>query len=168
MAGIRAVVRLRLPAGTAKPGPSIGQALGPLGLNMMEFCQEFNKKTSHLSPDILTPAILTAYNNRTFDFVTRTPPTTWFLKQCSGVTKGAQVQGLDFVGSISLRQVYEIAKMKQMDEHMARQPLKSVCRSVMGSAKSMGIEIVDDRHLDGDSTDEAGEVVSEKGDAGKN
>lgn len=82
-------VRLLIGASSAKPGPAIGQALGPLGLNMADFCKQFNEKTKLFEKDIPTPVSLSAFSNRTFTFVVKTPPTSWFLKKCAGIEKGA-------------------------------------------------------------------------------
>jgi large subunit ribosomal protein L11 len=82
-------VRLRVGAGQAKPGPAIGQALGPLGLNMAEFCKQFNDATKTYTVGVPTPVLLSAFSNRTFTFVVKTPPTSWFIKNCAGVKKGA-------------------------------------------------------------------------------
>jgi len=82
-------VRLLVGAGSAKPGPAIGQALGPLGINMAEFCKQFNEKTKNYEKDIVLPVVLDAFSNRTFTFNIKTPPTTWFLMKCANVNKGA-------------------------------------------------------------------------------
>ena len=82
-------VRLRVGAGSAKPGPAIGQALGPLGLNMAEFCKQFNEQTKTFEKDVPLPVELSAFSNRSFTFVVKTPPTSWFLKKCAGVEAGS-------------------------------------------------------------------------------
>uniref|UniRef100_A0A7S2STT6 Large ribosomal subunit protein uL11m n=1 Tax=Rhizochromulina marina TaxID=1034831 RepID=A0A7S2STT6_9STRA len=145
MAGVARIVKLRVPAGSAKPGPAIGQALGPLGINMMEFCKAFNQATEQLAPNTPIPVRLTAMTNRTFTFVTKSPPTSWFLKRCAGIDKGAQRPGHSVVGSVSVQQVYEIAKAKQQDDHLQHLHLKSLCQSIIASATSMGIQVTNDR-----------------------
>nr|CCA16557.1 50S ribosomal protein L11 putative [Albugo laibachii Nc14] len=141
MAAIKGVVRLRVAAGKASPSPAIGQALGPLGVNMMEFCKSFNERTSHLIAEVPTPVTLTALADRTFEFQIKTPPTTWFLKKCAGITSASATPGEVFVGNIKLRHIYEIAKIKQTDENLDFMELPSLCKSIIGSAKSMGLKI---------------------------
>mmetsp|Transcript_25754 Transcript_25754/g.57741 ORF Transcript_25754/g.57741 Transcript_25754/m.57741 type:complete len:167 (+) Transcript_25754:104-604(+) len=139
------IVRLRVPAGQAKPGPAIGQALGPLGINMMEFCKAFNAATETLTPSTPIPVRLTAFSNRTFTFETRTPPSSWFLKRCAGVAKGSPRPGHSVAGSVTLKQLYEIAQAKAQDEHVKHLPIEGICRSLAGSCISMGLQVVDDR-----------------------
>mmetsp|Transcript_42318 Transcript_42318/g.54475 ORF Transcript_42318/g.54475 Transcript_42318/m.54475 type:complete len:158 (+) Transcript_42318:13-486(+) len=149
------LVKLRVPAGQAKPGPAIGQALGPLGINMMEFCKGFNAATDSLVPSTPIPVVLTAFSNRTFTFTTKTPPTTWFLKSCAGIDKGAARPGHSTVGSVTLKQIYEIARVKkENDDHLKHLPHESICRSIIGSAWSMGIDVVKDIDNDVDEEDE--------------
>jgi len=136
------VVRLRVGAGSAKPGPAIGQALGPLGLNMAEFCKQFNEATKNYEKDIPVPVILSAFSNRTFTFVIKTPPTTWFLKRCAGVEKCSARPGHVSAGKIHVKQIYEIALMKQQDQHLKDIELSALCRTIAGSALSMGLEVV--------------------------
>ncbi|KAG5188791.1 ribosomal protein L11 [Tribonema minus] len=137
-------VRMRVPAGMAKPGPAIGQALGPLGINMMDFCKSFNAKTQHLLPDTPTPVVLSAFSNRTFEFVIKTPPTSWLLKRCAKIDKGAKMPGLEIVGSVGTKAIYEIAKIKARDQHLDWLPLDGIARSVASTALSMGLKIRDD------------------------
>ncbi|CAM9498646.1 unnamed protein product, partial [Phaeothamnion confervicola] len=138
-------VRLRVPAGAAKPGPAIGQALGPLGINMMEFCKQFNAKSAHIKQEIPVPVLLTAYSNRTFDFILKSPSTTWLLKRAAGIEKGAGKPGTEVSGTIGLKAIYEIAKIKHSDGHMWHLPLDGICRSVVGSARSMGLSVVNEK-----------------------
>mmetsp|Transcript_48519 Transcript_48519/g.35710 ORF Transcript_48519/g.35710 Transcript_48519/m.35710 type:complete len:150 (-) Transcript_48519:23-472(-) len=137
-------VRLLVGAGVAKPGPAIGQALGPLGVNMAEFCKQFNDKTKNLDKETPIPVVLSAYTNRTFTFITKTPPTSWFLKKCAGITKGAGRTRHEVVGKVHVKQIYEIAKVKRRDAHLAAIPLETMCKIISGSAFSMGLEIVQD------------------------
>jgi large subunit ribosomal protein L11 len=136
-------VRLLVPAGNAKPGPAIGQALGPLGINMMDFCKAFNARTQNIQPSTPCPVVLSAFANRTFEFVVKTPPTSWFLRRCASVEKGAKQPGMEFVGAVGTRALYEIAKIKHADieQHDPLVPLEGVYRSVLGTAHSMGIRI---------------------------
>lgn len=142
MSAVKGVVRLRVPAGKAAPSPAIGQALGPLGVNMMEFCRAFNEKTSNTIDNIPIPVVLTAYQDRTFKFTTKTPPASWFLKRAAGITTGAATPGQQVAGTVHLRQIYEIAKVKQQDENVNYIELESICKNLIGSAKSMGITVV--------------------------
>ncbi|KAJ8609696.1 hypothetical protein CTAYLR_009391 [Chrysophaeum taylorii] len=144
MAGVKAVVRLRCPAGAAKPGPSIGQALGPHGLNMMEFVKAFNAATQSLPPETPVPVVLTAYNNRTFTFVTKTPPASYLIRQQLGLQKGSKHPGTISSGTIRWNQIREIATVKQADKHLAHIPFESLCKSIAGTAQSMGIDVAQD------------------------
>ncbi|CEG40260.1 ribosomal protein l11 [Plasmopara halstedii] len=141
-APVKGIVRLRVLAGKASPSPAIGQALGPLGVNMMEFCKAFNDRTSKLTENIPVPVVLTAFTDRTFSFTTKTPPASWFLKKAAGITSGSSTPGQKVVGTVSLRQIYEIAKVKQEDEMVDYIDLQSICKTLIGSAKSMGLEVV--------------------------
>ncbi|CAM9256114.1 unnamed protein product [Heterosigma akashiwo] len=142
---LKRVVNLRVAAGVAKPGPAIGQALGPLGINMMEFCKAFNERTKDLTPEIPTPVKLSAYEDRSFDFTTQSPPTSWFLKRCAGIQKGSGRPGYEAAGTVTLKQVYEIVLAKQKDAHLWHLPPEALARSIIGSAASMGLKVVDDR-----------------------
>jgi len=143
MSAVKGIVRLRVAAGKAAPSPAIGQALGPLGVNMMEFCRAFNDRTAHLTPNIPVPVRLVAYADRTFQFATKTPPTSWFLKKAAQITSGSELAGQKEVGTVTLRHIYEIAKIKQQDELLDYIELKSLCKSIIGSARSMGLSVVD-------------------------
>ena len=122
---------------TAKPGPGIGQALGPLGLNMAEFCKQFNDATKEYEPNVPIPVELRAYSNRTFKFTLKSPSTSWMIKQCAGVQKGASRPGHETVGQIHVKQLYEIATLKKKDKHLSHLSLENLCRIIMGSAASM-------------------------------
>ena len=142
MAAIKGTARLLVLAGGAKPSPAIGQALGPLGVNMMEFCKDFNARTAALKPSALMRVRLTAFDDRSFRYALLAPPTSWFLKRAAGVAKGAGAPGKETVASISAKAVYEIARAKQRhDPALAEIPLESLARSIVASAKSMGIRV---------------------------
>ena len=130
-------------AGKAQPSPAIGQALGPLGVNMVEFCKQFNDRTAKYNKDrnIPIPVNLTAYEDRTYDFMIKSPPTVWFLKQAAGISKCATQPGKETVGEVSLRAVYEIAKIKKQDYYLQLHPLESLVSSIIGTAKSIGMEV---------------------------
>lgn len=135
-------IRLVCMAGKAAPSPAIGQALGPLGLNMMQFCKEFNDRTKDYVENIPLPVDLTAMPNRTFKFEVLSPPTTWFLKRCAGIQKGSAMPGRQIVGKVTVKQLYEIAKIKHKDKCYENATLEGVCRMIKGSANTMGIEVV--------------------------
>ncbi|KAF7331937.1 54S ribosomal protein L19, mitochondrial [Mycena kentingensis (nom. inval.)] len=136
------LVRLLVPAGKAAPTPPVGPALGARGVKSMDFCKEFNARTAHIEPGIPVPTLITVQPDRSFTFITKTPPTTYFLKQAAGVDKGAGKPGHETTGTISLKHVYEIAKIKATDEHMRHISMESIARMVVGSAKSLGIQVV--------------------------
>jgi large subunit ribosomal protein L11 len=142
MAAVKGVARLRVAAGAAKPSPAIGQALGPLGVNMMEFCKDFNAKTATYKASALMRVRLTAYDDRTFKYVVMAPSNTWYLKRVTGVAKGSGAAGKDVVGSVSVKAIYEIAKSKQQfDPVLKFYPLESVAKCIAGSARSMGLKL---------------------------
>lgn len=141
-AAVKGIVRLRVLAGKASPSPAIGQALGPLGVNMMEFCRAFNDRTAKHIDNIPIPVVLTAYADRTFKFDIKTPASSWFIKRAAGITAGSATTGQQVVGTIQLRQLYEIAKIKQQDENVSYIDVESICKSLIGSAKSMGLTVV--------------------------
>ena len=144
MAGpaVKGMARLRVLSGKATPSPAIGQALGPLGVNMAEFCKKFNDDTAKLTPGMPIPTLLTAYEDRTYKFEMKTPPTSWFLKQVAGVDKGSNNPGKEEVGKVSVKQIYEIAKIKKTDDHQFLVPMESLSRSIASTAKSMGLKVV--------------------------
>lgn len=108
----------------------------------MDFCKEFNARTAHLAPGTPTPTLITIQPDRSFTFVTSTPTVSHFLKQATGIEKGSAKPGTDIVATVSLKHVYEIAKIKFTDEHMKGLSLESIARSVVGSARSLGIRVV--------------------------
>jgi large subunit ribosomal protein L11 len=135
------MIKLQVPAGKANPSPPIGPALGQRGLNIMEFCKAFNAATQNLDPGVPIPVVITAYGDRSFTFVTKTPPASYFLKQAAGLQKGAQATGKGaVVGRVTMTQVREIAEKKMAD--LNANDVEAACRMVVGSARSMGIEVV--------------------------
>lgn len=143
MSFVRAV-RLRVPAGSAKPGPAIGQALGPLGINMAQFCKEFNEASEAMyERDTPLRVELRAKSDRSYTFEVRSPSTAWLVKQAAGVTKGpTNPRASDNpVGYITPEAVYEIAKMKQADDNRWHLSLDGIARSVVGTARSIGIVV---------------------------
>ena len=135
-------IRLQVPAGKATPSPPIGPALGQRGLNIMEFCKKFNAETQNLEPGTPIPVIITVYSDRSFTFVTKMPPVSWYLMKAAGIEKGSQEPGRGApVGKVTLAQVREIAEAKLKD--LNTDDLEAAMRTVMGSARSMGIEVVE-------------------------
>jgi large subunit ribosomal protein L11 len=154
MSFVRAV-RLRVPAGAAKPGPSIGQALGPLGINMAQFCKDFNEK-SELFYERDTPLAveLRAMSDRSYTFSMRSPPTAWLVKQAVGMKMGPNSPTPDTPsGFITPEAVYEIALIKQADDNRWHLTLEGIARSVIGTARSIGIRVKEEG---GDGVDDVG------------
>ena len=111
---------------------------------MADFCKQFNEVTKNHVKDVPIPVELSAFSNRTFSFQCKTPPTSWFLKKCAGIDKGANRPGHETKGTVHVKQIYEIALRKQQDEHLKDLSTESICRSIMGSCNSMGIKVVSD------------------------
>lgn len=134
-------IKLQIPAGKANPSPPVGPALGQRGLNIMQFCKEFNAKTQGLEPGMPIPVVITAYADRTFSFITKTPPNTFFLLKAAKINKGSQTVGKSaLVGSVTVAQLREIAETKFKD--MNANDIDGAVRMLAGSAKSMGIDVV--------------------------
>ena len=133
-------IKLQVPAGKANPSPPIGPALGQRGLNIMEFCKAFNAQTQNLEKGMPIPVVITAYADRTFTYVTKTPPVSYFLKKAAGIEKGATTTGKGGpVGKVTMAQVRDIAKTKLKDLNCY--DVEAGARSVAGTARSMGIEV---------------------------
>jgi len=143
MSLVRAV-RLRVPAGVAKPGPAIGQALGPLGVNMMEFCKKFNEESRNLVPETPCPVVLSAMSDRTFTFYINSPPVSHMIKVAAGIDAGVTRPGSQVAGSISPQAIYEIGLVKSKDVSNKGQPLEGICKAIVGTCGSMGVEVKDD------------------------
>ncbi|MFA6022049.1 MAG: 50S ribosomal protein L11 [Rhodospirillales bacterium] len=138
---IQGYIRLQVPAGQANPSPPIGPALGQAGLNIMEFCKTFNSQTQNLEPGMPIPVVITAYRDRTFSFVTKTPPVGYFLKKAAGITKASPTAGKDPVAKVTMAQVREIAEKKLPD--LNTKDIDAASQMIIGSARSMGIEVVE-------------------------
>lgn len=108
----------------------------------MDFCKQFNAKTAHIEPGTPTPTLIYVQPDRTFTFVTKTPPTTYFLKKAAGIEKGTGRPGHEIAGTISLKHVYEIARIKQTDEHLKHLRLEAIARTVVATAKTLGVQVV--------------------------
>lgn len=137
---IEGYIKLQVPAGKANPSPPIGPALGQRGLNIMEFCKAFNAQTQGVEPGTPLPVVITVYADRTFSFITKTPPNTFFLKKAAGIQKGTKTPGRENVGKVTMAQIREIAeiKMKDLNAH----DIDAACQILVGSARSMGLEVV--------------------------
>ena len=134
-------IKLQVPAGKANPSPPIGPALGQRGLNIMEFCKTFNAQTQGLEVGMPIPVVITAYSDRTFTFVTKTPPVTYFLKKAAGVQKGTTTPGKGTVGQVTMAQVREIAEKKMAD--LNANDVEAASSMIIGSARSMGLKVVE-------------------------
>ena len=137
---ITAKIKLQVPAGKANPAPPVGPALGQHGVNIMEFCKTFNARTQKLG-DTIVPVIISVYSDRSFTFITKTPPAAELLKKAAGIIKGSGVPNKDKVGKVTRAQIKEIATTKMPDLNAAS--VESAMRMIEGSAKSMGLEVVD-------------------------
>jgi len=140
--GKRAVafVKLQVPAGLANPAPPVGTALGPHGLNIMDFCKQFNAKTQN-QPGMIIPVEVTIYHDRSFTFITKTPPAAVLLRNEAGIEKGSGQPNRTKVGTVTRAQVKKIAELKMPDLNAAS--LDSAMRMIAGTARSMGVEVVD-------------------------
>lgn len=135
-------VKLEIPAGKANPSPPVGPALGQRGLNIMEFCKAFNAATQKMEPGAPIPVIITAYQDRTFTFVTKTPPVSFFLKKAAKIQSGSQTPGKGSTcGKVTMAQIREIAKQKMQD--LNANDVDAAARMIRGSAQSMGLEVVE-------------------------
>lgn len=137
---ITALVKLQIPAGKANPAPPVGPALGPHGINIMEFCKAFNAQTQKMGETIV-PVVLTIYKDRSFTFITKTPPASELVKKAAGVLKGSGTTGKELVGKVTMEQVREMAKTKLPDLNTKK--LDSAMSMIKGTARSMGIEVAE-------------------------
>ena len=137
---IKAIVKLALMAGTANPAPPVGTALGPHGIKIMDFCNEFNEKTKDMKGSLI-PAVINIYEDRSFDFIIKKPPVSDMIKKKTGVSKGSATSGRENVGKLTQAQVTEIATDKMVD--LNTKDLEAAKKMVTGTARSMGIEIID-------------------------
>ena len=135
---VMALVKLQVPAGKANPSPPIGPALGQHGVNIMDFCKAFNARTAN-DEGMIIPVVLTIYQDRTFTFITKTPPAAVLLKKAAKVAKGASDSKRDCVGKVTRQQLEEIASMKMTD--LNANDMDAACKIIAGTARSMGIEV---------------------------
>jgi large subunit ribosomal protein L11 len=136
---VQAYIKLQVKAGQANPSPPVGPALGQHGLNIMEFCKAFNAKTQKLEAGMPTPVIITAYSDRSFTFVIKTPPASILLKKAAGIAKGSKTPHTDKVAKVNRAQLEEIATTKMPD--LTASDMDAAVRTIAGSARSMGIDV---------------------------
>ena len=133
-------IKLQVPAGQANPSPPIGPALGQAGLNIMEFCKAFNAHTQGTEQGIPIPTVISVYADRSFSFITKTPPASYFIKQAARLPKGSEEPGRAVVGAVTMNQLREIAEKKMVD--LNANDIEAACRMLAGSARSMGIQVM--------------------------
>lgn len=139
---ISGYIKLTIPSGKANPAPPVGPALGQKGVNIMEFCKAFNAATSSMDPGTPTPVIITVYVDKSFDFITKTPPASYYLKKYAKISKGSGATKKEgFVGKVTMSDCMEIAKIKMQD--LNANDLEAGAKIIAGSAESMGLEVVD-------------------------
>jgi large subunit ribosomal protein L11 len=136
---IKTIIKLQIPAGKANPAPPVGPALGQHGLNIMEFCQAFNEKTKEMGETIV-PVEITVYQDRSFDFILKTPPAAVLLKKAAGIEKGSSEPNRNKVGKVTRAQIREIAEIKMKD--LNAKDLESAMKIIEGTARNMGIEVI--------------------------
>ena len=135
------LIKLQVAAGAANPSPPIGPALGQRGLNIMEFCKQFNAKTAKLEKGMPIPVVITAFSDRSFTFITKQPPVSYFIKKAAKIESGAKTAGTVTVGKITMAQIREIAEQKMVD--LNANDLDAAARMIVGSARSMGVQVVE-------------------------
>jgi large subunit ribosomal protein L11 len=141
MKKVTGLIKLQVPAGKANPSPPVGPALGQHGVNIMEFCKSFNAKTQAQAADgLIIPVVITVYNDRSFTFVTKTPPAAILLKKAAGIEKGSGEPNKNKVGKVTKKQIQDIAQMKLPDLNTTN--LESAIRTIEGAARSMGLEVI--------------------------
>ena len=133
-------VKLQIAAGKATPAPPVGPALGQAQINIMEFCKQFNARSGAKELEGLIPVVVTVYSDRSFTFITKTPPASILLKRAAGIAKGSGAPNKDKVGKVTVKQIEDIARQKMPDLNAAS--VESAMKSVRGTARSMGIEVV--------------------------
>ncbi|MCG5499479.1 50S ribosomal protein L11 [Ectothiorhodospira lacustris] len=136
---IEAYIKLQVAAGKANPSPPVGPALGQRGVNIMEFCKAFNAQTQSLEPGLPIPVVITVYSDRSFTFITKTPPASVLLRKAAGVPKGSATPNTVKVGKVTREQVEEVARTKMPD--LTAADMEAAVRSIAGSARSMGLDV---------------------------
>jgi large subunit ribosomal protein L11 len=138
---VNGYIKLQVPAGAANPSPPIGPALGQQGVNIMEFCKQFNAQTQKMEKGLPIPVIITVYSDRSFTFIMKTPPAAVLIRKMIGIEKGSGTPNTSKVGKITRKQLEEVAKMKQPD--LTAADLEAAIRTIAGSARSMGVDVVE-------------------------
>ncbi len=138
---LMAQIKLQVPAGKANPSPPVGPALGQHGVNIMEFCKKFNSKTGDLEPGLLTPVIISVYQDRSFDFITKSPPASTLLLKAAKVKKGSGVPNREKVGKVTRAQLEQIAEIKKNDLYAT--DVDAAVNTIAGTARSMGLDVID-------------------------
>ena len=136
---VNGYIKLQVPAGAANPSPPIGPALGQQGVNIMEFCKQFNAQTQKLEKGLPIPTVITVYSDRSFTFIMKTPPAAVLIRKAIGIEKGSGTPNTAKVGKISRKQLEDIAKMKTPD--LTAADLEAAIRTIAGSARSMGVDV---------------------------
>jgi len=134
-------IKLQVPAASATPSPPIGPALGQRGVNIMGFCKEFNARTENVGKGTPLPTVITVYQDKSFTFITKTPPATWFLKEATKLKSGSKLTGRETVGKITRTQLREIAEKKMKD--LNANDIEAAAKIIEGSAKAMGLNVVE-------------------------
>jgi large subunit ribosomal protein L11 len=137
---VKTFIKLQIPAGAANPAPPVGPALGQHGVNIMDFCKQFNEKTRKLEQGVPIPVVITVFEDRTFTFITKMPPMSALIKKAAGLAKGSGTPNKDKVGKMTLKQVEEVAKTKLPD--LNTKDVKRAMEMVKGTARSMGVDII--------------------------
>jgi large subunit ribosomal protein L11 len=137
---VTGIIRLQIPGGQANPAPPVGPALGQHGVNIMGFCKEFNAVTKN-DPGLVIPVVITVYQDKSFTFITKSPPASVLLKKAAGIASGAKVPNKEKVGKVTRKQVMDIVKLKMKDMNATNE--ESAFRMVAGTARSMGIEVAE-------------------------
>ena len=138
---VKTFIKLQIPAGAANPAPPVGPALGQHGVNIMDFCKQFNEKTRKLEQGVPIPVIITVFEDRSFTFITKMPPVSALIKKAAGLAKGSGTPNKDKVGKLTLKQVEEVAKQKLPD--LNTKDVKQAMEMVKGTARSMGVDIAE-------------------------
>ncbi|MEW5951945.1 MAG: 50S ribosomal protein L11 [Elusimicrobia bacterium] len=138
---VKTLIKLQIPAGAANPAPPVGPALGQHGVNIMDFCKQFNEKTKKLEQGVPIPVVITVYEDRSFTFITKMPPMSALIRKAAGIPKGSGQPNKNKVGKLNLKQVEEVAKQKLPD--LNTKDVKQAMEMVKGTARSMGVEITE-------------------------
>jgi large subunit ribosomal protein L11 len=137
---VKTMIKLQIPAGSANPAPPVGPALGQHGVNIMDFCKQFNEKTRKLEQGIPIPVVITVFEDRTFTFITKMPPMAALIKKAAGLAKGSGEPNKTKVGKLTLKQVEEVARQKLVD--LNTKDIKQAMEMVKGTARSMGVDVI--------------------------